>query len=139
MSSSSRAGSLLELDLQPNDRIIINPNQSTIEHTVAHGKFYYPAWKHYGRASAAVVCDSCQRPNLAACIGYDNCDVCLRCADNLTQNQINGGIPACRSPSSYKPPVMLSCPSVNYANYTNYADLPPTLESVDETDPPTAF
>ena len=52
---------------------------------VEYGTYYFPAWKHYGDSSSDVVCDKCLRHNLSACIGYGDQDLCLRCADQVTE------------------------------------------------------
>lgn len=48
-----------------------------------YGTFYYPAWKHYGK-HVTVICDRCNKSNLKSCLGYGNYDLCLSCADELT-------------------------------------------------------
>lgn len=48
------------------------------------GKFYFPAWKHYGRSDLQVVCDKCHTHGIRASIGYGNQDLCLSCADELS-------------------------------------------------------
>ena len=48
-----------------------------------NGMYFCPAYKHYGQMTN-VVCDRCNKTNLKACIGYDNKDLCLKCADALT-------------------------------------------------------
>jgi hypothetical protein len=51
---------------------------------IDYGKYYCPAWMHYGRKTI-VFCDRCNIPNLNCCIGYKNFDLCLRCANELTR------------------------------------------------------
>ncbi len=53
-----------------------------------YGTFYYPAWKHYGHSTTEVVCDRCLKHNLSACIGYNDQDLCLKCADELSNPNI---------------------------------------------------
>lgn len=53
---------------------------------VTYGIFYFPAWKHYGRPGANVICNKCGRGNLTSCIGYGEQDLCLLCADAITSN-----------------------------------------------------
>ena len=52
---------------------------------IEFGSYYFPAWKHYNHG-ANVVCDRCLRNNLTSCIGYLNQDLCLRCADEVTNS-----------------------------------------------------
>ena len=49
--------------------------------TVIHGKFFFPAWKHYGNPSTDVRCDRCFKTNLVCCIGYGDKDLCLDCTE----------------------------------------------------------
>ena len=70
-----------------------------LQHLLSHGKFYYPAGKHYvsqGTASfppgvavaqvlqplPKVTCDHCGAANIPACLGEPSCflDLCLHCA-----------------------------------------------------------
>lgn len=50
-----------------------------------NGKFYYPAWNHYGRR-VVVVCDRCKMSDLDACVGYGGSDLCLMCVEELTKS-----------------------------------------------------
>lgn len=52
------------------------------------GMYFCPAYKHYGQMTN-VVCDRCNKTNLKACIGYNDKDLCLKCADSLTNMLIN--------------------------------------------------
>lgn len=56
----------------------------SLTNIVKHGKYYYPAWKHYGNENNNVRCDRCNETKLKACIGYDQKDLCLSCANELT-------------------------------------------------------
>jgi hypothetical protein len=47
------------------------------------GKYFYPAWKHYGRP-VAVACDRCGKSGLRACIGFGQQDLCMVCVEELT-------------------------------------------------------
>lgn len=47
------------------------------------GKYYYPAWKHYGRL-VTVVCDRCGKSGLKSCIGFGQQDLCMICVEELT-------------------------------------------------------
>lgn len=51
---------------------------------IDHGKYYKPAWLHYGRKTV-VFCDRCNRVNIPECIGYKQFDLCLQCANELTR------------------------------------------------------
>jgi hypothetical protein len=51
-----------------------------------NGIFYYPAWKHYDKPCANVICDKCLTNNLNACIGYGDSDLCLLCVTILISN-----------------------------------------------------
>jgi len=55
---------------------------------IDHGTYFFPAWKHYGRQTI-VVCDRCNESHIKACIGFDDKDLCLSCADELTRGLIN--------------------------------------------------
>ena len=48
-----------------------------------NGMFSYPAWKRYG-GNVTVICDKCRRYNIPACIGFENIDLCLLCANELS-------------------------------------------------------
>ena len=56
-----------------------------------YGKFYYPATLHYPNTLTTnvdtlvnnVVCDRCKQPNLQACIGYQNSDLCMLCVHQM--------------------------------------------------------
>ncbi|VBB17923.1 hypothetical protein YASMINEVIRUS_386 [Yasminevirus sp. GU-2018] len=47
---------------------------------VKYGKYYNPARLHYS-PTTRVICDRCQKENIPVCIGYENQDLCLGCAD----------------------------------------------------------
>ena len=49
------------------------------------GSYYYPASKHYN-VLTRVQCDRCRQTNLPACIGYQNADLCLKCADEVMRD-----------------------------------------------------
>jgi hypothetical protein len=55
--------------------------QSIIE----NGTFYFPAWKHYESSGPNhnVKCVRCGLDNLSCCIGYQNQDLCMTCANCL--------------------------------------------------------
>lgn len=56
---------------------------------VDYGMYYFPAWRHYGNTPKNVICDKCLKSNLGACIGYGEQDLCLQCADRMTENSCN--------------------------------------------------
>jgi len=67
------------------------------ESIVRNGTFFFPATRHYQNGSN-VVCDRCARTNLPASIGYGDQDLCLACADRVS-NQMNSsgfGVPPIR-------------------------------------------
>lgn len=51
------------------------------------GTFYNPAHLHYGNEQTTVCCDVCKTENLKACFGFDKHDICLKCADIITQSK----------------------------------------------------
>lgn len=50
------------------------------EEIVVNGKYYYPANSHYNN-DVTVICDRCYKSDLVSSIGYNNLDLCLKCAD----------------------------------------------------------
>lgn len=48
---------------------------------VHNGKYFFPAWKHYGNPQTTVVCDRCLKSNLIASIGWENRDLCMNCTE----------------------------------------------------------
>lgn len=54
-------------------------NQSRFVDCILYGKYYYPASSHYNNDSI-IQCDRCFRSNLHSCIGFENLDICLSCA-----------------------------------------------------------
>ncbi len=57
-----------------------------VRYTITYGTYYNPAGKHYGSLLANCVCDNCGKHNLKICIGWDTCDVCLPCAEHITNS-----------------------------------------------------
>lgn len=51
--------------------------------TYNNGRYYNPAWKHYGRGT--VNCDRCKASNLKVCIGYKELDLCMRCVEIMSE------------------------------------------------------
>lgn len=50
-----------------------------------NGRYYYPSFKHYTHLGHVTVqCDRCNRENIHSCIGFEGYDLCLRCADDIT-------------------------------------------------------
>ena len=69
-----------------NRKIIIIPNiimDNDLRLTFEYGKYYNPAWIHYGRQTN-VVCDRCKTSNLKVCIGYKSYDLCMMCVHELS-------------------------------------------------------
>ncbi len=60
-------------------------DSSLMKKICQNGTYYIPAWKHYNNKQANVVCDRCKRTKLSACIGYDSYDICLACADKISE------------------------------------------------------
>lgn len=58
-------------------------DRALAEKTLRYGEFFYPARKRYP-GLACVICDFCNTPNISACIGYKQYDLCLRCAHDIT-------------------------------------------------------
>ena len=56
-----------------------------LEKIVKEGQYYYPAWSRYG-PNNTVTCDRCQSRGLISCIGLDQMDLCLECANELAVN-----------------------------------------------------
>lgn len=74
---------------QPHTRPQPRPNYNEL---LIHGTFYFPAKTHYSsNPIATVTCDMCHQTQLRACIGYRDWDVCLTCANTLTE-LINSGL-----------------------------------------------
>lgn len=49
------------------------------------GKYYNPAWNHYGRKTN-VVCDRCKTTQLKVCIGWNKYDLCMKCVDQISRH-----------------------------------------------------
>lgn len=56
---------------------------SIIMNIYKHGKYYNPAWSHYEHG-ALVSCDRCYRTQLITCLGWNQYDMCLKCADEIS-------------------------------------------------------
>lgn len=61
---------------------------TTLEDVVLNGKYYNPAYSHYGYKTN-VVCDRCKRTNLDICIGYKDQDLCFNCVDIINSLMTN--------------------------------------------------
>ena len=68
--------------LMISDNVISNID-SILMNIYKHGKYYNPAWDHYGQG-AIVSCDRCQRTQLKICLGWDKYDMCLKCAEEMS-------------------------------------------------------
>jgi hypothetical protein len=54
---------------------------------VKQGTYYFPATSRYSNMVNPIVrCDRCQKTNLKACINHGQYDLCLLCADDLTEH-----------------------------------------------------
>jgi hypothetical protein len=70
-----------------------------------HGRLYKPATSHYPtKPNITVKCDHCDRENLVACIGYNDRDLCLTCADDIMEKYLKTKI---------QPPVQLPNPLID--------------------------
>ena len=66
----------------------IGSSRHSYSRIAENGTYYFPAWKHYNRV-ANVICDRCYKNDLKACIGYGEQDLCLQCADQITNNVVS--------------------------------------------------
>lgn len=57
-----------------------------IMYTVKYGKYYNPAHTHYSAQYANCVCDNCGKQNLTICIGYNKCDLCFTCVEQINNS-----------------------------------------------------
>ena len=55
-----------------------------IKITYKYGKYYNPAWMHYGEQTN-VMCDRCKSNNLKTCIGYKTYDLCMQCVSDMNK------------------------------------------------------
>lgn len=55
--------------------------EQQLRDTCEKGTYYYNAASRY--PSGKVICDSCQKSNLDSCIGYNEFDLCLSCAQTI--------------------------------------------------------
>lgn len=54
-----------------------------------YGYYYNPAIKRYpGKKNISVTCDKCLKKNLTACISKDKYDICLKCCNELCEDNI---------------------------------------------------
>src|SRR3990172_4781987 len=58
--------------------------QDTFQKIVQLGKYYFPAHLHYSRETT-ITCDRCQRNQIPACIGWQQYDLCLNCAQKVAE------------------------------------------------------
>ena len=84
-------------------------SEQDYENICNFGQFFYPASKHYqlmGRTGNIIVnCDRCQNHNISACIGYGELDLCLKCANIITNDEKPSPLPT--KPIMYKSDVMI--------------------------------
>lgn len=52
-----------------------------------HGSYYNPANKHYNY-QGIVNCDRCYKQNINVCIGYDDFDICMKCANYIDTHSV---------------------------------------------------
>lgn len=57
-------------------------DEEGIKTVITCGKYYKPAWQHYG-TKQIIRCDRCQKCPLDSCIGYDETDLCLKCVSEI--------------------------------------------------------
>ena len=91
---------------------------------IENGIFYYPATEHYGKPSANIQCDFCNKSNLKSCIGYQDYDLCLRCTDSIanarsTVDNITGSMQDLYSEPAYMPITKMKQSSVRPMISTN--------------------
>lgn len=48
---------------------------------IRNGKFFFPAWKHYGNIPTDIRCDRCFRTNLTCSLGHLEYDLCMDCTE----------------------------------------------------------
>jgi len=50
-----------------------------------YGKYYNPAYLHYATEEfiVNVHCNRCLKPDLKACIGWNDSDLCMRCVADI--------------------------------------------------------
>lgn len=67
--------------------------KSNLLEFIINGKFYCPAFSHYGNKPINVICSICNKQNLISCIGSnkenyksDSYDFCLECVDKITNS-----------------------------------------------------
>lgn len=59
---------------------IVHPmHPNAFDTALQNGRFYYPAWMHYGKP-VNVLCDRCRASRLSVCIGFGSIDLCMICA-----------------------------------------------------------
>lgn len=59
------------------------------------GVFYFPASDHYSNPNnpnPVVNCDRCNQNNLPCCIGFQNYDLCLSCADAIVKASVDASV-----------------------------------------------
>lgn len=67
-----------------NSNSIQSPVTTSLLEVARRGTYFYPAYKHYGTVTN-VQCDRCHRTNLKSSIGFNDKDLCLKCAENLIE------------------------------------------------------
>lgn len=63
-----------------------NDDLSKIKDAITYGKYYNPASEHYKdkypNGNCVITCDNCGKSPLQSCIGYNDIDICLSCAES---------------------------------------------------------
>ena len=59
------------------------PTSRQFEEILTYGKFYNPGNLHYSKPNTIVNCDKCRKNNISMCIGYNDLDLCLKCASEI--------------------------------------------------------
>ncbi len=63
--------------------------ESVFFDVINHGKFFFPAWKHYGNPNADVRCDRCYKSGLRCSVGYQDKDLCLDCTEIVCDKNVS--------------------------------------------------
>ena len=59
-------------------------NDEILTNIYIKGKYYNPAWKHYGNETN-VVCDRCKTTQLDISVGWEDYDLCILCINQLSE------------------------------------------------------
>lgn len=80
-------------------------NYSDMINVFKNGTYYNPANKRYKQGSS-VICDRCYRKDLQVAIGLNDCDLCMRCIQDISEElgKKRGRVRPLRSIDSMWPP-----------------------------------